>query len=166
MSQARKASTKFGHPAPHPRRVTSAASGSDFNNGYSSYEWGARAGIERCRSFLLRPALPVLRPGVRDVSRLRWSAVSLPIKQKKRLKRAALFLCVLRLDASGGGEVRVPVHAPAAFIIRAHKRRGEPMPARRRALHLRLRIDGICSDPAQPRSIKRLSARQWGRYLP
>jgi hypothetical protein len=28
----------------------------------------------------------------------------------------------------------VPVHAPAAFIIRARKRRAEPMPARRRAL--------------------------------
>jgi hypothetical protein len=27
-AQARKASTKLGHPAPHPRRVTSAASGS------------------------------------------------------------------------------------------------------------------------------------------
>jgi hypothetical protein len=31
-------------------------------------------------------------------------------------------------------------------------------PLTRRALHLRLRPDGMCSDGAQPRSIKRISA--------
>jgi hypothetical protein len=36
-------------------------------------------GIEHC-CFLLRPALGVLRPGVREVSGRRWSVASLPIE--------------------------------------------------------------------------------------
>src|ERR1700730_1515309 len=52
----------------------------------------------------LRPALPVLRPGVRDVSRLRWSVASVPIKAKKeRLKPLFFYARHIPWSTSGHG---------------------------------------------------------------
>jgi hypothetical protein len=73
--------------------------------------------------------------------------------------------------SSRRGKVRAGVHAPAVIICahngtnaralgweRSTSREISHAPYTRRALHLRLRLDGMCSDRAQPRSTKRISA--------